>query len=257
MSGTVNIFFLSLSLPLSHSVFSCVGAVWWISMSTTNNIAQARKLVEQLRIEAGIERIKVGRRFTAASLYVWAWLSSPDTFLFVPPCLFSPLVSSFFHFPLVSPLPPPSRCLKQQRTWWATVSSTLVATLCWSGFPPPKTLSRTRNPASSYSRTTFLLPSHTHAHTRTYINTHAHTHTLSSSILQLILPETCKHTHTLDAAHRVQHQHNDTLPKIATLEKRHTPEPQLGGRFSCAHSGWDQYITEYDPRCFGNIHVCW
>lgn len=55
-------------LPLPcFAVFSRAGA-WsrWQTMSTTNNIAQARKLVEQLRIEAGIERIKVSAGAGAA-----------------------------------------------------------------------------------------------------------------------------------------------------------------------------------------------
>lgn len=38
------------------------------------------------------------------------------------------------------------------------------------------------------------------------------------------------YTNTPFSTHSWKHTHTRT-PKIATLEKRHTPEPQLGGRY--------------------------
>lgn len=100
-------------------------------MSTTNNIAQARKLVEQLRIEAGIERIKVGRYFTVMlvpcammhpHLTALSSHTSPSSFYPVPPvdissipltCATAPHMPPYLNpspsFPLplrVSPHPP-------------------------------------------------------------------------------------------------------------------------------------------------------
>lgn len=74
--------------------------------------------------------------------------------------------------PLVSPM---TRCPKRRQTWWVTVSSTLVATLCWLESLLLRTLSRTRSPASSYSCASPLY---------SLTNTHPDTHTNAQSFNQ-------------------------------------------------------------------------
>nr|KAF6401120.1 G protein subunit gamma 7 [Rousettus aegyptiacus] len=64
-------------------------------MSATNNVAQARKLVEQLRIEAGVERIKVSKASSELMSYCEQHARSDPLVVGVP----APL----------SPPPPPRR----------------------------------------------------------------------------------------------------------------------------------------------------
>lgn len=106
------------------------------------------------------------------------------------PSYLSPFLPSPMPFLLFSPSPLcPVRCLKQQQTWWVTVSSTLVATLCWLVFPPLKTLSRTRNLASSYSCFLLLLPL-SRTHTQTHILTHSCTYIYTLTHKRILLPFT-------------------------------------------------------------------
>lgn len=195
------------------------------------------------------------------------FLISPDApknllYIFLFPLILSfhsnSSLSSFFSSDLPSSLSL-LRCLKQQQTWWVTVSSTLVATLCWSGFPPQKTLSRTRNPASSYSCAPLLLPSYTHK--RTFTQTHTHTHiNVNIHLTNLIPRHTSRHTSSSGKYHRAKssiHTHRKTYSLNSHSGKAPYPGATARGQVSHAHSGWDQYITEYDPRCFGNIHICW
>lgn len=107
----------------------CPKAAMSSKMQSSGSIAQARRTVQQLRLEASIERIKVRLCFQGPLK------------LSVPPLLRARrgVFSARVDFSC--------RCPRPRRTSCATAGSTPRTTRCSWASPPPKTPSRTRSHA--------------------------------------------------------------------------------------------------------------
>ena len=116
--------------PCSRFEHSCPQTAMSSKMQSSSSIAQARRTVHQLRIEASFDRIKVPFFFFYIQSFTWLDCSTPT------PCMSREITLVDWFL---------CRCPRLHRTWCATVQNTPRMTRCSWASPLPKTLSRTRS----------------------------------------------------------------------------------------------------------------
>lgn len=162
------ILFLLLFLVLKEDIESTYGSRSLIlqptsgKMCSSNSVVQAQKLVDQLRLEASMERIKVCRNLTNY-MYIVYW-HSPRLF-FNTWCLLWVVV--VFHLNYYIVLYPvkcypvhlcPNRSPSQQQTWSSTARTTGAVTLCSPASPPRQTHSKIRRPVCCFNSPEYRQP---------------------------------------------------------------------------------------------------